>query len=130
MAEVAVIKTGKEANREKLEKFMKEESRMVRGIFKCYECPGASAKISVRKYPGQKTTTYVFFDGGEYEIPLWVARHLNGIDATAESLKGKLHSCGVPVHQHHIDPKTGFSSVEVGSVRRRYGFQSMDFMEA
>lgn len=125
-----VLKDPKRAAKERLQKLMNEESRLVRGVFKSYECPGAAATISVRKYPGQHTQTYTFVDGREYEIPLWVARHLNGIDATAVELKGRIHSCGVPVHQHHIDVKTGMSSVEVGTVRRRYGFQSMDFMEA
>lgn len=120
----------KKAAKERLNKIMQEESRVVKGVFKCYECPGASATFSVRKYPGQGTKTFTFQDGKEYEVPLWVARHLNGIDATAGELRGKVNSCAYPVHQYHIDPKTGMSSVEVGTVRRRYGFQSLDFMEA
>lgn len=127
---IQVIKDPKRAGKERLQKLMAEESRLVRGVFKSYECPGASATISVRKYPGQHTQTYTFIDGREYEIPLWVARHLNGIDASASELKGKINSCGVPVHSHHIDARTGMSSIEVGTIRRRYGFQSMDFMEA
>lgn len=120
----------KKAAKERLQKLMQEESRLVKGIFKCYECPGASATFSVKKYPNQQTKTYTFTDGKEYEVPLWVARHLNGIDAAAPELKGKVNSCAYPVHQYHIDAKTGLSSVEVGTVRRRYGFQSLDFMEA
>jgi len=130
MTEVTINKDRKTAGKERLHKIMAEESRLVRGVFKCYECPGASAKISVRKYPDQHTSTFTFLDGQEYEIPLWVARHLNGIDATAGELKGKIHSCAVPIHHFQIDPRTGLSSIEVGTVRRRYGFQSMDFMEA
>ena len=78
----------------------------------------------MRKYPGQGTKTYTFQDGKEYEVPLWVARHLNGIDATAAGIRGKVNSCAYPVHHYQIDPQSGLSSVEVGTVRRRYGFQS------
>lgn len=120
----------KKAAKERLQKLMQEESRKVKGIFKCYECPGASTTFSVKKYPGQQIQTYTFTDGKEYEIPLWVARHLNGIDACAPEVKGKVNSCAYPVHQYHVDPATGTSSIEVGTVRRRYGFQSLDFMEA
>lgn len=120
----------KKAAKERLHKIMQEESRMVKGVFKCYECPGASSTFSVRKYPGQHTQTFTFQDGKEYEVPLWVARHLNGIDATASGIQGKINSCGNIVHQYHVDPASGVSSIEVGTVRRRYGFQSLDFMEA
>lgn len=125
-----VLKDPKKSGKERLEKIMQEESRVVKGVFKCYECPGASTTFSVKKYPNQPTKTYTFQDGKEYEVPLWVARHLNGIDATAGELQGRTHSCGVPVHTYHIDPATGMASIEVGTVRRRYGFQSLDFMEA
>lgn len=119
----------KKAAKERLHKFMQEESRMVKGVFKCYECPGASTTFTVKKYPNQPAKKYSFTDGQEYEIPLWVARHLNGIDATAEAIKGKINSCAYPVHAYQIDSKTGLSSIDVGTVKRRYGFQSLDFME-
>lgn len=120
----------RKAAKERLHKLMEEESRMVKGVFKSYECPGGTATISVKKYPGQQPKTYTFLDGKEYEVPLWLARHLNGIDVTASEIKGKVNSCAYPVHAHHIDPATGVASVEVGTVRRRFGFQSLDFMEA
>lgn len=120
----------KKAAKERLQKLMQEECRTVKGVFKSYECPGASTTMSMRKYPNQSTKTYTFQDGKEYDVPLWVARHLNGIDAVAGEIKGRVNSCAYPVHHYQIDAKTGMSSVEVGTVRRRYGFQSLDFMEA
>lgn len=125
---VTITKTPKVAAKERLQKAMSEESRIVKGVFKNYECAGGSAKISVRKFPGQPIETHTFMDGQEYEIPLWLARHLNGMDACAPALNGRIHSCGTIVHQYHIDPKSGQSSLEVGQVRRRYGFQSLDFL--
>lgn len=127
---IEILKDPKKSGKERLQKLMQEEARLVKGVFKSYECPGACAKFSVKKYPGQPTKTYTFIDGKEYEIPLWVARHLNGIDAMASAIGGRINSCAYPVHGHHIDPTTGVASVEVGTVRRRYGFQSLDFMEA
>lgn len=127
---IAISADKKKAAQERLRKIQQEESRPVKGVFKSYECPGGCVKFSVKKFPGEQTKTYTFLDGHEYEVPLWVARHLNGIDATATELKGKVNSCAYPIHQYHIDPQTGQSSIEVGTVRRRYGFQSMDFMEA
>jgi hypothetical protein len=81
------------------------------------------------------------WDGEAYEVPLYVARHLNGIDATATHINGKVNTCSYPVH--------GFLSVDNQLVQgqdsvtqdgasvvprehiakriRRYGFESLEF---
>src|SRR5690606_19530079 len=97
----------KKAAKERLHKIMQEESRLVKGDFKCYECPGASATFSVRKYPGQGTKTYIIGDRQEDEIRLRVARHLIGIDAKASGIRGEANSCDYPVHHYPIDHHSG-----------------------
>ena len=137
----AITKTGKELAKEKLDHFIKEETRMVKGIFQFFECPGGSTKVVVRKYPGVPQFEKVMQDGLEYEIPLYVARHLNGIDVTASAINGKLGTCSYPVHgfmmdrsQSNLNPSSeGMGGVPVpivGIAKRvkRFGFQSMEFM--
>lgn len=136
---VHVSKTTKEAAKEKLQEFMKEETRMVRGIFQCFETPGARVKIIVKKYPGIPHFEKEMDDGREYEVPLYVARHLNGIDVTAGAIDGKIHTCSYPVHGFKWDPggplpqsREGDGGIPVPIVGvnkrvKRYGFQSMEF---
>lgn len=121
----AIAKTSKELAKAKLEAVMNEELKLVRGIFQFLECPGHSTKITVRKYKGH------FFekdmkDGQEYEVPLYVARFLNGIDVTAEALGGKLGTCSYPVHSHVMD-QHGNPTVSIGKRVKRFGFQSLEF---
>ena len=63
--------------KEKLEAKYKEESQLVKGIFKNLEVPGGDVSFSFRAYPHDPLRVYRFEDGKEYEIPLCVARHLN-----------------------------------------------------
>lgn len=116
----------KEAAKKKLEGFMKEETRMVKGVFQNFECPGGTAPIFVKKYPGIAPFNMTMADGQEYEVPLYVARFLNGIDATAESINGKLGTCSYPVHSHIMD-KDGNPTISLEKRKRRYGFQSLEF---
>lgn len=130
----------KQTAQEKLEKFMKEELRPVRGIFQFFECPGGFQRVQMRKYKGHffdKT----MWDGQEYEVPLYVARELNGIDITAEHINGKTNSCGYAVHGflsqgNELPPSRldaqGTPVPLTGPVKykRRFGFQSLDFARA
>lgn len=117
-----ISKTDAEA---KLAKFRKEESRLVKGIFQFFECPGMSAKITCGKYKGEIFSKEMM-DGQEYEIPLYVARFLNGIDVTAEGINGKLDTCSYPVNSYIMD-KDGNPYVHPQKRKRRFGFQSMEF---
>lgn len=135
----------KEKAKERLEKLMKDDLRMVKGIFKFFECPGGSQRIQLRKYKGHffdKT----MMDEQEYTIPLYVARHLNGVDITAEHLNGKTNSCAYPIHgfksvDGNLNPSQlgmgpsgegGIPVPLVGPVRwkRRFGFHYSEFQEA
>lgn len=126
--EINIFKSKKDLAKEKLEKYRNEETKMVKGIFQFFECPNATAHIFVSKYSGVQPFNQVMEDGKEYEIPLYVARHLNGIDITAEAIEGKVGSCSYPVHSHILDGM-GNPTVSVGKRVRRFGFQSMEFFK-
>lgn len=115
------------SSRDRLKKIQEEESRMVKGIFRFHECPGGSTTIPMKKYKGDPIQI-TFRDGDEYTIPLWAARWLNGYDACAQSLNGKINSCAYPIHSHSIDRTTGHPLVNVGTHRRRMSFESTEFM--
>lgn len=123
-----ITKTEKELAKEKLERYRNEEMKMVKGIFKNFETPGAGATIQVKKYKGH-FFNQTMQDGQEYEVPLYVARHLNGIDVTAEAIGGKLGTCSYPVHSHIMD-QNGNPIPHVAKRKQRYGFQSLQFEAA
>lgn len=143
-----VSESMKEIAKKKIQELMKEETKVVRGIFKCFETPGATVKITVKKYPGIQPFSQIMTDGETYEVPLYVARHLNGVDVTAGALgdlkdrNTKIGTCSYPIHGFRWDvgtnPNMGVDSqVEgrativpsAGIVKRvqRYGFQSVEF---
>lgn len=122
-----------------LKKFMAEECKMVKGRFKAYETPGGNLPFTSGKYPGQPIFSQFFQDGEEYTIPLWVARHLNGIDVTAKAIDGKIGSCSYPIHGFKWDAGKPAPESELGSRgepipttrvskrKQRYGFESLEF---
>ena len=130
-------------NKDRLQKFIQDESKMVKGRFRCYETPGSRQKIQQRKYKEVPMFEKWMTDGETYEVPLWVARWLNGIDVTAHAINGKVNSCSYPVHgfqmQHANDSlKAGEETYnEFGATvlpkenivkrERRYGFESLEF---
>ncbi len=139
-----VQKTQQEINKEKLEAFIREETRLVRGRFRCFETPGSSTRIQVLKYKGVPMFDKTMMDGEMYEIPLYAARHLNGYDATAKAINGQVGSCSYPVHGFKWNPgmdlppsAAGFGPNGEGGIAvpligvakriRRYGFESLEF---
>lgn len=83
---------------EAADKLWKEESVLVKGIFKNIECPGGDLEFTVRFHKYDPIRTYTFKDQHEYEIPLGVARHINRqckykkhrwlVDANGDSIQG------------------------------------------
>lgn len=150
----------KELANKKLKELMAEEGRLVRGIFQCFENPGATQKITYKKYPtpaemrkrsgegGLEPFSKVMTDGCEYEIPLYVARFLNGTDVMAGALgdlprQPTIGTCSYGIHGFkHVGndlPQSalgmgpsgegGIPVPIVGVTKRvkRYGFQSLEF---
>jgi hypothetical protein len=129
---------------EKLKKFVEEERRLVKGRFRCFESPGSRQRIMYRKYKELQMFDKWMTDGEIYEIPLYVARHLNGVDVTAGAIDGKVGSCSYPVHGFKWDqsqpmPQSALGTgaagepgipvplVGVAKRIRRYGFESLQF---
>ena len=136
--DIPIHKSRKDLAKDKLKKFMDEESKLVKGRFRCYETPGDKRKIIVKKYPDMPVFEKEMIDGELYEIPLYVARHLNGVDVTADSVGGKIYTCSYPIHgfkwENNSPPPctadTSGSIVPVSGIvkrTRRYGFESMEF---
>lgn len=128
----------------KLKALIEEETQIVRGRFRCFETPGASLRVQVRKYKGVPMFDKTMLDGETYEVPLYVARHLNGIDKVAGALNGKIGSCSYPVHGFKHSAGAVLPSSEPGSGPngesgipvpivgitkrvRRFGFESLEF---
>lgn len=121
----------------------KEEIGSVKGVFRIYEQgrSGSSEKVTCKKYPESICPMFamVMTDGAEYEIPLYVARFLNGIDSNAEFIDGKVHTCSFPTHGWKMsgtEPmKEGYLGygpepnplLEVAKRTRRFGFESLEF---
>lgn len=140
-----VAKGIKEIARAKLDEFIKEETKIVKGIFQCFESPGASLEIYVKKYPGIAPFRKTMTDGLIYEVPLYVARHLNGTDVTAGALgdastkNSSIGSCSYPIHgfiwkpgeqaPNNLNGDAGIPVPIVGITKRikRFGFQSLEF---
>jgi hypothetical protein len=97
-------------------KYQRDQDReKVKGIFKFYECPGSQLSFSYRKYKEDPVETFTFVDGKIYTIPLGVAKHLNS-------------SGQYPIHKYLKDD-AGNVSMKVGQKVRRYGFQSLEFVD-
>lgn len=121
-----------------LRRFRDEETVLVKGRFKNYESPGCGAKIVVKKYPGIPIFSKYMGDGEMCEIPLYVARHLNGVDVTAKALGGKINSCAAGTHGFQTNQGGAVScdlneqgvpipKVGISKYTRRYGFESLQF---
>lgn len=127
---------------EKLKPFIEEETKTVKGRFKNYETPGGYANIYCGKYPGVPHFKKAMLDGEIYEIPLYVARFLNGVDVTAKACGEKINTCSYPIHSYKYDrngPMVQSTQDENGNIvfnetskkwNKRYGFESLEFDKA
>lgn len=125
--------------KEKLRKFVEEETKMVKGRFRCFETPGMTTRIQMKKYKDVPMFDKIMTDNEVYEVPLYVARHLNGIDATATAIDGKINSCSVVQHGFSMsnpnDLRPAYSDghgipvplIVPAKYIRRYGFESLEF---
>ena len=97
----------------KIQAQKEEDLRMVRGIFKNLECPNGFLKFSYKKYKGESVRTYSMFDGKEYEVPLYIAKHLN-------------NNCCYPVHANSIGAD-GTPCESIGKMVNRFAFISTEY---
>jgi len=106
-------------NKEKITKAQLKHQRdkdrqMVKGIFKFYEVPGAVMEFVYKEYKEDPLEKYTLYDGQIYSLPLGVAKHLNK--------RG-----WYPVHAY-MESENG-PTMKVGSKVRRFGFQSLEFVD-
>jgi hypothetical protein len=138
LGEVKVQKSRREQTKELLKKFIEDDTRVVKGKFRNHETPGASQRVIVKKYAEVPIFDRVMEDGKIYEIPIYVARHLNGTDITAKQVGGKINSCAFPVHgfkwegNRDAPPSTEDGGIIVPLIQprkwtKRYGFESLEF---
>lgn len=127
---------------EVLVKQAKEESQLVKGRFKNYAVPGGMMEVNQRKFHPALAPPFkkIMFDEGIYEIPLWVARWLNGVDSGAPHINGAVNYCRHPIHgfKHQKQDEVKFGVEDRGGVprpsptepvkwERRVGFESLTF---
>jgi hypothetical protein len=104
-----------EAPKQNLRYQRDKDREMVKGIFRFFEVPGGSMEFVFKAYKEDPVEKYSFYDGETYTIPLGVARHLN-------------KNGWYPLHQHAVD-EHGKPLMKIGSKVRRFGFQSLEFMD-
>lgn len=125
---------------------IKEETKTVKGIFRIYGADGnplegAWDKPTFRKFPEDLVAPFSQWmkDGEVYEVPLYIARFLNGYDGAAKARNGKINSCSFAVHrwkttQHgepvkssvsHLAGATPVDMSEPDRYKRTFGFESL-----
>jgi hypothetical protein len=113
MAEATIEK--KEAKKINLKYQRDKDHEIVKGIFRFYECVGATLSFVYKAYKEDDVERYDLVDGQVYSIPLGVARHLN-------------KSGRYPIHEYKMN-ENGVASQHIGKRVARYGFQSLEFVD-
>lgn len=108
-----IVTSKRDMARAELERRQKEDSRMVKGIFRMHEPPGGEVSFPFRAYK-EPIKQYTFKDGQEYEIPLAVAKHLN-------------KNCNYTTNTYILGPDGKPDMQQAGKVRSRMNFESLDF---
>lgn len=115
VAPVIAPKTKRQLHEERMHKMWLEDSKLVRGIFRNHEVPGAALEFDIRLYKEDQLKTYKLLDGQVTEIPRGIARHIN-------------NNCNYPQHKYMAD-ENGKQQVVVGLKIQRYSFNPIDFSD-
>jgi|SRR5690606_2035690 len=105
----------KQTTMENLKRMCERDREKVKGIFRFNECEGGTLSFVFRAYKWDEVEKYSLVDGQIYELPLGVAKHLN-------------KNGWYPEHSYLMD-ETGKPTMRIGTKRRRFSFQSMDFID-
>lgn len=114
MAEI-IAPSKKETVRATLKNQRDKCREKVKGIFKFYEVPGGTMSFVYKAFKEDEIERYDLTDGQVYELPLGVAKHLN-------------KNGWYPVHAYAMD-ENGTPSQKVSRKERRFGFQSLEFID-
>ena len=102
---------------------MEEDEKMVEGKFEFKEitnpkeAKGSTVTFHYRKYPGRPVMTYTLKHNEVRQLPLGVAKHING----------ELGGCKYSVHKHVMD-QNGNPVIDSAQEVHRMGFHSTKFM--
>jgi hypothetical protein len=109
---------------EKLLRAMEEDAAIVEGRFEFKEitnpkeAKGATVTFHYRKYPSEPVVTYTIKHNEVRQLPLGVAKHING----------ELGACKYSIHKHVMD-KQGVPKIDMaGESVHRMGFHSTKFL--
>lgn len=142
--EVSFEPSFKDLAKAKLNKLREADMKMVKGRFRNLETPGGTAYVAFRKYkelPGDPPYSKNMLDGEVYEVPLYLANHINGIDKNAEAIGGKVNSCAYPTHgfnwrgNNAPGNEMGIDGIPVPLIgvhkmNRRFTFEPLEFAVA
>lgn len=97
-------------------KYLRDKDReKVKGIFRFYETPGGTLSFVIRIYKEDDVERYDLTDGQVYSVPLGIAKHLN-------------KNGWYPIHAYAED-ENGKTVAKIGQKVRRFGFQSLEFVD-
>lgn len=140
--DVSIPRSKKQIAQERIRPIIDEGIKLVKGRFKNYESPGGTAQICVKMFPEVPEFNKVMIDGNVYEIPLYVAKFLNGVDMLAGGTGGKTHTCSYAVNGFKWEDGQAAPTnqldgqgipvpiITVAKWNRRYGFESLEFDSA
>ena len=97
---------------DKFEQMRKEDSKIIKGVFRDNELHGGTVSFPFRKWKGDPVKNYTFTDGQEYEIPLAVAKHLNS-GCCYEKHSYLLGTDGKPIKNPKKEHRFSFTSSEL-----------------
>ena len=113
--ETAAVLSPAKASAKRIKLLRDKYREKVKGIFRFYEVPGGSITFAYKEFKEDPVEKYTMIDGGNYEVPLGVAKHLN-------------KNGWYPRHKHAMD-QNGIPVIDVGQKIRRFGFQSLEFVD-
>lgn len=107
--------TQKQTTLKNLKSMCERDREKVKGIFRFYECQGGTLDFVYRAYKWDSVERYSLTDGEAYTLPLGVAKHLN-------------KNGWYPEHKYLLN-EAGIPKQRVGQKVRRFGFQSLEFID-
>lgn len=109
-------------------KYQRDKDREpVKGLFHYYEAPGQTLSFVYKAYKEDPVETYHLTDGQSYTLPLGVAKHLNKSGWYPEYGFSSAEAGGATGTRTAYSPDG--KTMVVARKIRRYGFQSLEFVD-
>lgn len=100
----------------KIDYDLDKEAQVVRGVLRYHAIPGGMLEFCYKRpYEGAPIEKYSMRDGEVYEIPLYIAKHLN-------------KNCWYPVHKYALDDRGNPQQV-IGKKVQTVSFESLEFVD-